>query len=300
MTFTVPYRDTSRTPLAISLSVLLHGLVVAGLVVFLWRHASVPMPQVQSFELFAAPPADTNPDDNPGGSAPAELEVPQLPDITPLPAETPVAVPSLPQPVAPPTPVTPVPPVPVNPSSVKVIKPSPAAPTAKPQPTTRGATAQKPQPSTIDVAAWSRLHPASTVPATGASTGRRGVTPNVGLNPNAYVNALNRAGNGTGRGSSRGTSTLSSAGTDTDYLAYLRKRLQDPFQAPGGVSGQYAVVQLTISPNGDVIVKKIVGSSGNAAFNAAVQAVLDTITNVDPPPGGQEFSRQVRFQPDGA
>jgi len=299
MTFSVPFRDTSRTPLAFSLSVLLHGLVVAGLIAFLWGHALPPMPQIRSFELYAAPTADPNADDSPGPAAPSMLTAPQLPNISELPPAPPEVVPSPPQTVRP---EPPTPPVPVSPArATNTPKPGPGVTTAKPQLPQRPATTQKPQTTSMDLQTWQKQHPATAPTNAGTANpaiSRRGSVPNVSLNPNNYTTPLTRGG--TGSGATRGRpNILASPGTDTDYLAYLRALLQGRFQAPGGVTGQYADVEITINADGAVEAKRITRSSGNPAFNAAVQAVMDSLTNVNPPPDGQRVTYPVRFQPEG-
>ncbi len=291
MTITVPYRDSSRTPLALSLSVLLHGVVAAGLLAFLWKHVPPPPPpSTLQFEFSAAPVTESTQDDSAGGAQPAPFEQSTMPKIDALPDAPPEVVPvSQPAPVVPPTPVNPV------------VKPVPVATSpSRPAPGARGATTAKPAASVMDLNQFQQQHSSarsSTAASPVTSGARRGPPVNVGIDPKVYGASPSRGGSGTG--ASRGRSTGASAETISNYLAYLQWRLQQAFQAPGGVSGQYADVQLTINPDGEVVVKKIMASSGNAAFNAAVQAALDTITQAEKPPGGQIFTSPVRFQPDG-
>ena len=286
MTLSVPYRDEPRTPLAFGLSVLLHGLVVAAMVALIWKHAPPEPPPPKVFTLFAAPSPEANPDDSSGGQQTAKLSVPDLQKLSPLPEPTPE--------VFPPTPPTP-------PAPPAHVAPTPAvATTAKPVIAQRGATAQKPQATVMDLKTWQALHPSvkSATPANStATTLRRGTVPNVGINPDKIVNALNRGSAGTGRGRGASTSPANSA-EETDYVAYLVSRLKHALTLPGGISGLSADVQMTIDADGTVVEKKIIRNSGNAGFDAAVKAALDSLTNVDPPPSRKEVTYQFRYQPD--
>jgi TonB family protein len=60
-----------------------------------------------------------------------------------------------------------------------------------------------------------------------------------------------------------------------------------------------AEIRLTISPTGEVVGRALTRSSGNATFDAAVQAALNSLTYVDPPPSGKQESFPFTFVPQG-
>jgi TonB family protein len=82
-------------------------------------------------------------------------------------------------------------------------------------------------------------------------------------------------------------------------VAKLIARLQQAFELPGGVTGLKADVRLTIAADGTMISAVLVASSGNDQFDAAVNAALQRLTHVEPPPGGQQVAYTFTYTPNG-
>jgi TonB family protein len=277
MALSLPYREESRSPLAFSLSVLLHGLAAALLVAFLWnRPTPPPPPPPKVFELVAGPPED---------SPPTDSAVPSDQSLQGLTATAFANLPTVPR-VEPPAPA--VPEVKPEPAPVKAVT-AITTPDAKAGPKTLA------NPSKMtDLASFLKNHPAAN-PSTTAPA-RRGPAPNVGVNVGNIVTSLNRGGQGAGHSAN---ASSGASGTSDDYVAKLIARLQEAFALPGGISGLSADVRLTIAADGTVVSAVLVRSSGNDEFDAAVRAALQRLTHVEPPPGGQEVTYPFTYRPDG-
>jgi len=280
MSPSIPYPEETRSKLAFSLSVLLHVLMAGAVVLFLWHRAAPPPPAPKVFELVAGPPQDNPQPDSaatPDASSSALTSatfssLPSTPNVEPLPQTQPQV----------PTPAT--------------STPAPAKPVTAP-PILSNKPGLKPPVATAkvtDLKSFQQSHPAASASTTPAV--RRGTAPNVGLNVNNIINPTGRAG----RGSSRGTTSQSGAsGSSDDYVAKLIARLQQAFELPGGVSGLKADVRLTIAADGTVISAILVTSSGSDQFDAAVNAALQRLTHVEPPPGGQQIAYTFTYTPNG-
>jgi outer membrane biosynthesis protein TonB len=278
MTLAMPYRDDSRTTLAFSLAVVLHvllGLAVVGF--FLFKPAPEPM-QSKVFELVAAPPSDS-PTDQQAAPGPPNFSLPKL---------TAPSNPSPPQPAEP----TPAPPMPTP--APAVAKPSP-----KPAPTLTHSAPVVPKPTAnqtpqIGYQQFLKEHHLTNPPASPQATGRP--VPRVGVNIGSIEKDLQTAANGA-NGPTRGRANVTTSAEAQDYLDKLIARLQEAFVPPGGVSGLSAEIFLEIGPNGELVKKYLSHSSGNAVFDEAVKAALQSLTNVDPPPGGGQVHYTFTFTP---
>ncbi len=283
MSLSVPYREESRTPLAFGLSVLLHGLAVVAVVAFLWRHPVPAPPPPLVFELEAGPTSDTpTPDES---AAPDQLSLPDMatPTFAKLPPTPDVTPPAQPQ-------MQPAPIVKPAPVPVKTVTPIPdhnVKPASKPAPKPLANTT-----TTTDLATWEKNHPAAN-PASAATTmARRGIAPKVGIDVGNIVNPLSN------RGARGDTHAPAAPGTSDDYIMKIVARLKAAFALPGGVSGLSENVRLTIAADGKVVEAVPVGSSGNEQFDAAVRAALESVTQVEPPPGGQEVTYTFIYTPE--
>jgi outer membrane biosynthesis protein TonB len=277
MTLGMPYRDDSRTSLALTLSVLLHVLLAVAVVGFFLFKPAAPL-QPAIFELVAAPPSDSpiNEDPAPG---PPSLSLPNLPSpATPTPPQAVEATPTPPAPT--PTVVSPPP------------TPTPAlthTPTVAPKTPSK-------QPALSDYQKFLQQQKISPSTAPAHTTGRP--VPNVGVNVNSIVKNLQNGGAG-GSSQGRGRASGASSTEVQDYVSKLIARLQEAFVPPGGVSGLSAGIHLVIGADGTVTIKILNRPSGNADFDDAVRTALQGLTNVDPPPGGQEVKYDFTFTPKG-
>jgi periplasmic protein TonB len=281
----LPYREETRTPLAFSLSVLLHGLAAAAVVVFLWSHPAPPPPPPMVFELEAGPASDAS-----AADAPATPDQSSLPDVA-SPAFA--KLPPTPDATSPAQPQT-------QPQPAPVVKPA-AAPvkTVTPIPAQNGRLAPKPAPkppsnttNTTDLATWEKNHPAANPASATTTAAHRGTAPKVGIDVNSIANLSNNQGT---RGENQ---AAASPGTSDDYIKRIAARLKAAFSLPGGVSGLSENVRLTIAADGKVVEAVPLGSSGNDQFDAAVRAALDSVTQVEPPPGGREVTYTFIYMPE--
>jgi TonB family protein len=211
--------------------------------------------------------------------------------------------PNVPHVVTPPQPVAQTAPQPVPPAQSKpVVKPTPAAP-AVTQATHAPATPAKPAAptSTMSYEQFVAAHgPPKPTPAGAPSSSpvsKPRYVPDVGLQDSAEQSQLSQIAAGSGRGTAASPAGTPSASQKSDYLAYLAGRLLEAFTLPPGVSGLKADVTITISPQGRVLKRVISGSSGNKEFDDAVQAAMDLLVNVDPPPPGSPSTFPLTFVP---
>jgi colicin import membrane protein len=121
------------------------------------------------------------------------------------------------------------------------------------------------------------------------STSSRAV-PVVGVSDAQIQNALKNFGSSTSNPNETAHSGQPSSGVTNSYIAGLVARLQAAYENPPELvdPGLAAQVEITIAADGKVIGRRLVQTSGNAAFDAAVQAALERVTMVDPPPDGEQ------------
>jgi TonB family protein len=252
--------DDTRTPLALSLAVALHVLVAAVLLVYFWQ-ARAPMMSASEhvFELVTSPsPTPDNAAASSGSPAQA-IHVPTLPKEPKMPPLPPVSK-------SQPTPPKPMP------------TPAPTA-TAKME-TIQDFLEKHPQQPTT-----SHANPSRTVPVVGVSDAQ-------------IQNALKNFGTSTGNPTDTAHSGQPASGVTNSYIAGLVARLQAAYENPPELvdPGLAAGVEITIAADGRVISQRLVQSSGNAIFDAAVQAALERVTMVDPPPSGQQTTFTFTFK----
>jgi len=280
MTATATYHGHSRTPLAFGLSVVIHGIVVAALVAFVWKHPT-PKPQIISVPLeMVSGPADNAPTQDTSTRTTTDFGTIKKLDTTPVKISTPTPDVTQTQPEN-------VKPTVVNPSpkATSTVKTTQDIKTAKPS--------QASSTTKVTTAAdfWKQLgisNPNQTRPA---ATGGKPVVSNVGISNHA-VNT-----NSGGSGSSRQGSSTTSDTDNQNYINGLIARLHDALVLPGGISGLVASVTLTIAPDGTVEDAQLVSPSGDAQFDAAVRAALARITHVDPTPDNQRHKYSFTYTP---
>ena len=184
--------------------------------------------------------------------------------------------------------------------------PPPPTPTARSTPTTStppvltrtatDATAPTPTTKITSYEQFLKQHQLPPATASGGATGTRNV-PQVGVNASEIVHNLQAYGQG-GGGTPNEAVGKAGGSLTSSYLAGLRARLEAAYEDAAGLAegGLTVRLEITVSATGEVIAKRILRPSGNEIFDAAVQAALDRVSNVDPPPGGEEQTFWFDFQ----
>ena len=79
-----------------------------------------------------------------------------------------------------------------------------------------------------------------------------------------------------------------------NYESLIRRKYVDATIHPGTISGDPVVkVQLVISRNGNVISARIIGVSGLASWDRAVQKALDRVKRIAPFPAGMSGAKKT-------
>ena len=118
------------------------------------------------------------------------------------------------------------------------------------------------------------------------------------IDTQALVNGVN-APPSTNHGEGANGTALSRALADEAeaYLAMLRQRVREAFQAPDGVSDSLqAEVVFMLNTSGSVTGVRISTSSGNPAFDRAVLAAFRAMPSLPPPPSGHAGSYSLVFK----
>jgi hypothetical protein len=154
----------------------------------------------------------------------------------------------------------------------------------------------------VDYKTYLLTHPQTTAkptPAanTSAARGQTSKPISAAIDPTNIISGVQRIGDHVS-GPVVGPSTPGQQNIN-DYIQMLAARLKAAFTPPPGIAGLQAKVSLTIDINGRVVARSITFGSGNAKFDAAVQAALDSLTDVDrPPPTGKEETYEFTYKPD--
>jgi hypothetical protein len=261
-----------------------------------------------TFEMVAGPgdAPTTNANNNTAATtSSSSLSMPELSAIKSAPS-TPLAdtLPPPPEEVQP-TPATRQPTPATKPVTTTTV-PKPqikSPPVPKPQPKLSATTA-RPTPTNPQVMTAQQFQQSHGITATSASTAQS-TAPHRGTitAPDVHVGPISTSGTiGGNAAGGRGAARVATGPSDEDnknYIAELVARLQAAFQLPGDVPSLTDEVVLTIAANGTVVSHQRQGSSGNAQFDAAVDAALSQITNVSPPPGGKQVTYQFKYSPSG-
>jgi len=79
-----------------------------------------------------------------------------------------------------------------------------------------------------------------------------------------------------------------------NYESLIRRKYVDATIHPGTISGDPVVkVQLVIARNGNVISARIIGGSGLASWDRAVQKALDRVKRIAPFPAGMSGAKKT-------
>jgi len=274
MSLAIPYRDNSRTPLAFGLSALLHGLVAGALAAFFLAHPTPEILSSQFMELVAVPSTSDVVSDA-ATSTPADSSI-NVPNLSALANSKPAE------------------PIQQNlPPSNEPPQPTPRPSTSKPVVTRVPGPRANLSPGTVSYADWLKTHPSATT----STRGTPRTIPNVAVDVSGLTKRLDQMGNRAGTASHSGQTSTAANGSSDDYDAKLIKRVNDVFAPPQGNDGLSADISLTIAPDGSIMDKKLIRSSGNDIFDNAVQLALARLSNVDPPPDGKQITRLFTIVP---
>ena len=79
-----------------------------------------------------------------------------------------------------------------------------------------------------------------------------------------------------------------------NYESLIRRKYVDATIHPGTISGDPVVkVQLVIARNGNVLSARIIGASGLASWDRAVQKALDRVKRIAPFPAGMSGAKKT-------
>ena len=79
-----------------------------------------------------------------------------------------------------------------------------------------------------------------------------------------------------------------------NYESLIRRKYVDATIHPGTISGDPVVkVQLVIARNGNVLSARIIGASGLASWDRAVQKALDRVKRIAPFPAGMSGTKKT-------
>lgn len=117
------------------------------------------------------------------------------------------------------------------------------------------------------------------------------------------ASALSHAATSIAGGVSKGTDIKLSPGSGGggpsygNWFSALRKIYTDAWVVPDGVTDDSVTVtaSITIAGNGDVLASSIVRASGNPLADHSVQATLDRVSHVSPPPDGTQRTVTINF-----
>lgn len=268
----------SNTPGAFFLSLTLHGVILALILLFTYVLHKQVQETPKIFELVAGEGDNYAATVAPAASADDMVKF-NMPNV-----RTPVTPPSPVQPVPEPIRevITPAP-EPVKPApKIVETKPKPK-PTPKPQPKVE-------QPKMMTKAEFDKLHANQKNPT--AVSQPRAVkikTINVKGIVGGSVNATTGAG---GKAMTREESSLLDA-----YIALLLQRLRAAHDKPDGLSDLLqAKVRFNIAANGTLSGVRIVTSSGSREFDQSVLDAFAKVRSIGPTPNGKSDVWEVTFK----
>lgn len=211
-----------------------------------------------------------------------------------------------PAPVAPPTPPAPVPPAPTPPKPTPP-KPKPTPPDPTP-PKPKPVEPVKPKPKPVEVVK-PKTKPKPVKPKIKVnlkSTMRKPDTQKIKAQQAAAERArqaeakrraaLNQSLNNLDSKLSGRTSVNVPQGryAAANYESLIRRKYVDATIHPGTISGDPVVkVQLVIARNGNVLSARIIGASGLASWDRAVQKALDRVKRIAPFPAGMSGAKKT-------
>ena len=211
-----------------------------------------------------------------------------------------------PAPVAPPTPPAPVPPAPTPPKPTPPKpKPTPPDPTppkpkpvepVKPKPKPVEVVKPKPKPKPVKPKIKVNLNPTMRKPDTQKIKAQQAAAERARQAEAKRRAALNQSLNNLDSKLSGRTSVNVPQGryAAANYESLIRRKYVDATIHPGTISGDPVVkVQLVIARNGNVLSARIIGASGLASWDRAVQKALDRVKRIAPFPAGMSGAKKT-------
>lgn len=211
-----------------------------------------------------------------------------------------------PAPVAPPTPPTPTPPKPTPPKPTppkpKPTPPDPTPPKPKPvepvKPKPKPVEVVKPKPKPKPVKPKIKVNLKSTMrkPDTQKIKAQQAAAERARQAEAKRRAALNQSLNNLDSKLSGRTSVNVPQGryAAANYESLIRRKYVDATIHPGTISGDPVVkVQLVIARNGNVLSARIIGASGLASWDRAVQKALDRVKRIAPFPAGMSGAKKT-------
>ncbi len=211
-----------------------------------------------------------------------------------------------PAPVAPPTPPAPVPPAPTPPKPTppkpKPTPPDPTPPKPKPvepvKPKPKPVEVVKPKPKPKPVKPKIKVNLKSTMrkPDTQKIKAQQAAAERARQAEAKRRAALNQSLNNLDSKLSGRTSVNVPQGryAAANYESLIRRKYVDATIHPGTISGDPVVkVQLVIARNGNVLSARIIGASGLASWDRAVQKALDRVKRIAPFPAGMSGAKKT-------
>ena len=223
-----------------------------------------------------------------------------------IPAEIVDQIMAPPAPVAPPTPPAPVPPAPTPPKPTppkpKPTPPDPTPPKPKPvepvKPKPKPVEVVKPKPKPKPVKPKIKVNLKSTMrkPDTQKIKAQQATAERARQAEAKRRAALNQSLNNLDSKLSGRTSVNVPQGryAAANYESLIRRKYVDATIHPGTISGEAVVkVQLVIARNGNVLSARIIGASGLASWDRAVQKALDRVKRIAPFPAGMSGAKKT-------
>ncbi len=211
-----------------------------------------------------------------------------------------------PAPVAPPTPPAPVPPAPTPPKPTPPKpKPTPPDPTppkpkpvepVKPKPKPVEVVKPKPKPKPVKPKIKVNLNSTTRKPDTQKIKAQQAAAERARQAEAKRRAALTQSLNNLDSKLSGRTSVNVPQGryAAANYESLIRRKYVDATIHPGTISGDPVVkVQLVIARNGNVLSARIIGASGLASWDRAVQKALDRVKRIAPFPAGMSGAKKT-------
>ena len=203
-----------------------------------------------------------------------------------------------PAPVAPPTPPTPAPTKPTPPKQTPPEpKPKPPDPTPpKPKPKPVEVVKPKPKPKPVKPKIKVNLNSTMRQPDTQKVKAQQAAAERARQAEAKRQAALKQSLNNLDSKLSGRTSVNVPQGryAAANYESLIRRKYVDATIHPGTISGDPVVkVQLVIARNGNVISARIIGVSGLASWDRAVQKALDRVKRIAPFPAGMSGAKKT-------
>ncbi len=271
---------TARSPSAYVVSMILHGVFVAVMIVSAVVMRDDDAAQSKVFDLVMGDGNDIS------ATVAAQAGRPDGSDKIELPPPTPIKVPPrpvVPQPAPEPDVVEPAPVAPVKTPAPKLPDPKPVV--------TKVPDAAKTTPK-ISIEEYRKLNPAK-APSVAKATGP--IAPKL-LDPKAYrigvANGANVKTDNTKGGASGKALTAEEGNLLEKYFQLLRNSAKaNHTPPPGAADGLETEVRYTVAPNGAISNVQVVRSSGSREFDQSAVEAFRTLESVGRVPDGKSHTR---------